>query len=94
MTPQTQQQTTPQFILVVSLEEANTIIQALDELPGKLSRPISQKLIAQSNQQPDLMAQIATQHQQQAAQQEQIAAAPDAEAEETPVARAFKNKKQ
>ena len=104
--PQQAQAQTPQqpitlFILAVTLDEANLLIQALDELPGKLSRPLSQKLIMQSNQQPQLIAEITAQHQAaQQAQQAQAAATETAvetneKVEEAPpIVRKFKNRLQ
>lgn len=57
-----QQQVEPSFIFIVTQSEAETIVRALDELPGKHSRPITQKLSIQSQQQLQLIADIAAHH--------------------------------
>lgn len=57
-----QQQVEPSFIFIVTQSEAETIVRALDELPGKHSRPVTQKLSIQSQQQLQLIADIAAHH--------------------------------
>lgn len=69
-TPVEQQQPAISFVFVITQAEANVIVQALDELPGKLGRPITQKMIMQSNQQPDLITNVIEQFQKQLAEQQ------------------------
>ena len=41
----------PELKLILTLEEVNTILSALQEVPAKVCNPLSQKLIDQAKQQ-------------------------------------------
>jgi len=46
-----EQNKNPELTLVVSLEEANAILTALQELPAKIANPLSQKITEQARKQ-------------------------------------------
>ncbi len=41
----------PELKLILTLEEVNTILSALQEVPAKVCNPLSQKLVDQAKQQ-------------------------------------------
>jgi hypothetical protein len=51
----TQQNQNPTFTFEFTLEEANFILASLQELPGKICNPLSEKLKAQAQTQIDAL---------------------------------------
>jgi hypothetical protein len=49
----TQENQNPTFTFEFTLEEANAILAGLQELPGKICNPVSEKLKAQAQKQID-----------------------------------------